>query len=71
MTLNQLRNKRTLIKNEIDRKHNDWLELATNDQLEAAEICSATLESLWGYLKETDQQIVTLKQQLIEEALNA
>lgn len=71
MTLNQLRNKRTLIKNEIDRKHNDWFELASNDQLEAAEICATTLESLWGYLKETDQQIVTLKQQLIEEALNA
>ena len=69
MTLTQLREKRTFIKNRIEEKHNDWMEYAINGEDEAADICARTIAKLHAAVEQVDVDIINLKEELIKGAL--
>ena len=69
MTLEYFRTKRSLIKQVIDTKHNDWLRLATNGEDAAADVCAKTIENLYADLAKCDQDIIRVKEELIQGAL--
>ena len=69
MTLEQLRDMRATLKQAIERKHNDWFELACNNEMEAAEVAHNTIEKLYALLEQTDKDIIETKERLIREAV--